>query len=125
MKHGNFYRQVAFRHLENNISKRGVRKGNFRTLFIKSGSPEPVSLNKEAALAILHPETQDFPHVVRNVIQQTKVVKVVLPTAVTRKLDIKESYSEVENRVQVGNDQETAQSKRKSHSKNRGGEKLN
>ena len=93
---GDFYRQAAFGNLENNISKRGVRNGNFRILFNKTGAPEPVSLNKEAALAILHPETEEFPHVVRNVIPQTNVVKITLPKTVTRRLDIKESYSEVE-----------------------------
>ena len=56
-----FYRQAAFGNLEANMSRRGLRNGNFRIRFDKAGAPEPVPLNKESALAILHPKAEEFP----------------------------------------------------------------
>ena len=93
---GDSYRQAAFSNLEAIISRRGVRNGNFRILCNKAGAPKPVSLNRESALAILHPETEEFPHVLRNVIPGANVVKVILPKGVMTILNLRESYSEVD-----------------------------
>ena len=58
--------------LVSNINKRGVRQGNFKIRFDKSGKLEQITLNKDHAFAILSPapagRENDFPHVLENVV---------------------------------------------------------
>ena len=92
---GDAYRQTAIGNLETNISRRGVRNGNFKLEFNKSGSPEPISLNKDNALLILHPDDESFPHPLKGVLP-ARSVTVNLPTSIRNKLGIPEKYSEFE-----------------------------
>ena len=93
---GDFFRQSAVGNLEANLCRKGVRKGNFRILFNKNGSPEPISLNKDCALLVLHPETDNYQHALRNVCRRDRTIKVNLPTAIRRTLNLGDSYVEEE-----------------------------
>ena len=78
---------------EANISKWGVRNGNFRIAFTKSGAPEPISLNKDSAMLILHPNDEQFRHPLKGV-PPVRTVNVSVPNNVRKKLDISPKYSE-------------------------------
>ena len=90
---GDIYRQTAIGNLEANISKRGVRNGNFRIPFSKSGAPEPISLNKDSAMLILHPDDKDFPHPLTGVLP-ARTVNIPVANAVRKKLDISPKMTE-------------------------------
>ena len=90
---GDTYRQTAIGNLEANISKRGVRNGNFKLEFLKSGAPEPISLNKDSAMLILHPDDENFPHPLKGVLPAYSVSASV-PNGVRKKLDIPPKYTE-------------------------------
>ena len=78
---GDIYRQTAIGNLEANISK--VRKGNFRIACNKSGVPEPISLNKDCAMTILHPNDKDFPHPLTGVLPP-RTVKLPIPDGIRK-----------------------------------------
>ena len=88
----------ALYNLEANVNS--IRQGNFKTLFDKNGTPEPVSLNKDHALAIISPASQDFPHVLSKVMCNRKLV-VQLSEKVRSTLDFASSYTEFEMAVQI------------------------
>ena len=91
---GDLFRHTAVGNLEANICKRGVRQGNFRILFNKNGSPEPISLNKDCALAVIHPETDRFQHSLRNVYRSNSTIKVNLSPMLRRTLHLEKRYTE-------------------------------
>ena len=80
MGEGNTYHQTnvnmtkedLIRNLQANINMTDIRQGHFVIHCDKSGKPEPVKLNKDAALAILSPPPpgmeSKFPHVLNNVL---------------------------------------------------------
>ena len=69
---GEGWKTDAIHNLEANISLRGIRHGDFRVLFDKSGNPEPVSLNKDHAIGIISPALPNFPHVLSGVVKKRK-----------------------------------------------------
>lgn len=95
------YLESKLNALENNINRRGIRQGNFRIHFDKSGKVEPVKLNKDSALTIIAPEWHDhgsstkFPHVLTNVSTSRPLQKQV-KKEVREKLGLKEKYTEAE-----------------------------
>ena len=50
----NLTKEDLLANLAANINRRDIRQGNFRGFFF-SGKPEPVKLNKDAAMAIISP----------------------------------------------------------------------
>ena len=90
---GDIYRQTAIENLEASISKRDVRNGNFRIPFSNSGAPEPISLNKDSAMLILHPDDKDFPHPLTGVLP-ARTVNIPVANAVRKKLNISPKMSE-------------------------------
>ena len=68
----NLTKEDLLANLAANINRRDIRQGNFRFFFDKSGKPEPVKLNKDAAMAIISPVPVGlenlYPHVLTNVL---------------------------------------------------------
>ena len=88
------YKEIAIQNLEANISHRGIRQGNFRILFDSKGNPEPVSLNKDHAVAIIT-ELPGFEHVLHNVVS-TRTVRLSVASAVRNNLELQEVWTEFE-----------------------------
>ena len=87
--------------LEANINLRGVRSGNFKIHFNeKSGKPEPVSLNKNAAFDIISPPPSGmenrFPHPLHNVISKRRKVKINFSKSVRASLQLPDEMSELQ-----------------------------
>ena len=85
--------------LEANINLRGIKQGNFRVHFDKSGKAESVSLNKDSAFAIVSkPPTgyeDKFPHVLHNVVPR-RSVRCSLPDQVKKYLQLPDHLTEFE-----------------------------
>ncbi|KAJ8018627.1 hypothetical protein HOLleu_43290 [Holothuria leucospilota] len=94
-----FVKTYLISNLENNINRRGVRQGQFRIHFDKSGKPEPVKLNKDHALAIISPTPAGlehrFPHVLHNV-SSSRLIATKLSSATRAKLSLKLQYTHKE-----------------------------
>ena len=77
-KNGSLTGEDLIQNLESNINARGIKQGNFKVIFDKSGKPEPVSLSKDSAMAIAAPvpesQAKKVPHVLKNVILERQVV---------------------------------------------------
>ena len=91
---GEGFKETALQNLEANISHRGVRQGNFRILFDSKGNPEPVSLNKDHAVAIIT-DLSGFQHVLTNVVNE-RPVRLSIPLTVRERLGFKEIYTELD-----------------------------
>ena len=85
------------RNLEININKRGVRQGKFAFLFDKSGKLEPIKLNKDHALLIISPQSQEtqhlLPHVLHNVLGKEHQESLPIPKDIQNKLGLPETMS--------------------------------
>ena len=97
---GEGFKSDAIHNMEANINVRGIRQSNFRILFDKSGNPEPVSLNKDHAVAIISPSTPAYPHILSGVIKQRKM-KLPLSHNLKQRLGFLDSYTEYELAVQI------------------------
>ena len=84
--------------LEANINRRDVQQGNFRVHFDKSGKPEPVKFNKDAAMAIISPappgKEADYPHVLSNVLFQREA-QINMTKAAKKYLDIPDTATDI------------------------------
>lgn len=93
---GEGWKRDAIHNLEANISLRGIRHGNFRVLFDKSGNPESVSLNKDHAIGVIAPALPDFPHVLSGVVKKRKATLQV-PPQVRNRLGLTEALTEYDH----------------------------
>ena len=84
--------------LEANINRRDVQQGNFRVHFDKSGKPEPVKFNKDAAMAIISPappgKEADYPHVLSNVLFEREA-QINMTKAAKKYLDIPDTATDI------------------------------
>ena len=93
-------RAELLQNLETNINLRSVKSGNFGIhTNSQSGRPEPVSLNKDSALAIISPAPQGqegrYPHVLHNVIP-VRSGKLPLSSNMLEYLQLPESLEDLE-----------------------------
>ena len=84
--------------LEANINSRDIQHGNFRVYFDKAGKPEPVRLNKDAALAIISPPPPGmegmYPHVLKNVLFAREATAINIPKSARQYLDLPDKMTD-------------------------------
>lgn len=97
---GESWKTDAIHNLEAHISARGIRHGDFRILYDKSGNPEPVSLNKDHAIGIIAPSLPGFPHVLSNVVKKRKT-SLHIEADVRQRLGLSEYLTEYEHVTQI------------------------